>query len=417
MNTIITAIPEADATVVILGAGIQGCCIALELAERGIRVDLVDREAIPLTQASFWNEGKIHLGLIYAADRAERTAATMLMGALHFADHLARWGIRVDDCLSQPFTYLVHRTSQLSVDQVAAHFAEVDRLYLQLRQHTGRTYLGTSPQALFRPPDARLIARHYDGRHILGAFETAELSVDPQIVAARIRQKITDHHLIRFLGGSSVAAVRRESRGFSIECASRAGAISLRRYAKVVNALWDGRLRVDEGLGIVAERDLLLRYKLAIHLHLDRPAPSSPRSTTIMLGPFGDVVQFAPDRFYLSWYPACRVFTSKGGSDVPDWKNLVTPGMKAIAAEETIARLSEIIPAVRGMGPVRDISVVNGGAVVSWGQTDVDDPDSEVHQRYAIGVTSHDDYHSVDTGKYAMAPYFAMQTADRIAPL
>jgi len=416
LNKTITAVPGADATVVVLGAGIQGCCIALELAERGIRVDLVDREATPSTQASFWNEGKIHLGLIYAADRAERTAATMLMGALHFADNLARWGIRVDDCLSQPFTYLVHRASQLSVDQVAAHFAEVDRLYRQLHQRIGRTYLGTSSRTLFRSPDAGLVARHYDSRHVLGAFETVERSVDPQIVAARIRQKIAGHPLIRFVARSNVAAVRRESHGFSVECVSSAGDISLRRYATVVNALWDGRLRVDEGLGIVTERDLLLRYKLAIHLHLDQPVQSSPRSTTIMLGPFGDVVQFTPDRFYLSWYPACRIFASRGGSDVPDWQSLVTPEMKALAAEETISRLGEIIPAVRGLGPVRDISVVNGGAVVSWGQTDVDDPDSEVHQRYAIGVNSHDGYHSVDTGKYSMAPYFAMQAADRVAP-
>jgi hypothetical protein len=67
------------------------------------------------------------------------------------------------------------------------------------------------------------------------------------------------------------------------------------------------------------------------------------------------------------------------------------------------------------LGPVTDLSMVDGGAVVSWGDTDVDDPASEVHQRFDIGVNSTDGYHSIDTGKYSVAPYFAMQVADRIA--
>jgi hypothetical protein len=55
-----------------------------------------------------------------------------------------------------------------------------------------------------------------------------------------------------------------------------------------------------------------------------------------------------------------------------------------------------------------------GGQIFAWGTTDVDDPSSELHCRYEIGVNSYGRYHSVDTGKYTMAPYFAAETVNRI---
>ena len=57
-----------------------------------------------------------------------------------------------------------------------------------------------------------------------------------------------------------------------------------------------------------------------------------------------------------------------------------------------------------------------GGVIVAWGRTDIDDPTSELHRRYEIGVTSNGGYHSVDPGKLTMTPYFAGICADRIIP-
>ena len=69
----------------VLGGGLQGCCLALALAERGVRVTLFDRNAALLTKAAVANEGKIHLGYMYAGDPTLSTARTMMSGALSFA--------------------------------------------------------------------------------------------------------------------------------------------------------------------------------------------------------------------------------------------------------------------------------------------------------------------------------------------
>ena len=76
--------------VAVLGGGLQGCCTALALAESGVRVTLFDRNEQLLSRAAVANEGKIHLGYMYAGDPSLSTARTMMRGALAFAPFFAR---------------------------------------------------------------------------------------------------------------------------------------------------------------------------------------------------------------------------------------------------------------------------------------------------------------------------------------
>ncbi|MCP4714222.1 MAG: FAD-dependent oxidoreductase [Deltaproteobacteria bacterium] len=69
----------------ILGAGIMGCCLALEPAKRGYRVDLIDRSFEPMIGASLHNEGKLNLGFVYANDPLKRTHGLMLRRYLAFS--------------------------------------------------------------------------------------------------------------------------------------------------------------------------------------------------------------------------------------------------------------------------------------------------------------------------------------------
>ena len=70
--------------VAVLGAGLQGACTALELARAGVKVDLYERESACLTRASAQNEGKVHLGYVFAKDPTLATARAMARGALTF---------------------------------------------------------------------------------------------------------------------------------------------------------------------------------------------------------------------------------------------------------------------------------------------------------------------------------------------
>ena len=105
-------------SVAILGGGFQGCCAAIELAERGIQVTLYEQNSILLAGAATANEGKIHLGYNYASDSSLKTVNTLLRGALSFAPKLQRYlDADVPLAASEPFVYAVHRDSQIKVER------------------------------------------------------------------------------------------------------------------------------------------------------------------------------------------------------------------------------------------------------------------------------------------------------------
>ena len=101
--------------VAVLGGGITGVCTALGLADRGVTVDLYERDQRLISGASYWNEGKIHLGLVYAQDHTRKTARTMVEGALSFRPLLSRWieSNVLERAVSNRFLYAVHRDSRI----------------------------------------------------------------------------------------------------------------------------------------------------------------------------------------------------------------------------------------------------------------------------------------------------------------
>ena len=369
-----------------------------------------------VSQASLWNEGKLHLGLIFAKDRASRTARTLALGSLHFDTGLRRWGVEVGgDDLSEPFTYAVHRRSMVSVGAVEEHFAAVEREYGRLRRALGLRYLGDPAESLFERLTDRELRARFEPKEVSAGFATVERSVDPERVAERVRAALAAEPRVRFLGGRHVRRVRRDGDGtLEVEHADWPGqGHEVRPYRHVVNALWRDRLRVDAELGLHPRRPWLFRYKLALHVKPSRPLESTPSSTTLLLGPFGDVVNFGGRRLYLSWYPACRLGSWQGVSE-GGWKGGVGEEVRRRVFDRTLARLGEVIPGLSDAPIAREDTSVEGGVIFNWGKTDITDPASEVHERWDIGVHSRGGYHSIDTGKYCMAPLFALQVAERI---
>src|SRR5436190_16284994 len=86
-----------ETEVAVLGGGLQGSAVALELASNGIRVDLYERETECMSQASAQNECEIHLGYVFANDPSLATARILSKGTFGFAPLMPRrsWLFRV----------------------------------------------------------------------------------------------------------------------------------------------------------------------------------------------------------------------------------------------------------------------------------------------------------------------------------
>jgi len=137
----------------VLGGGLQGCCAAVALAERGAEVIIFDKNDALLTKTAVANEGKIHLGYMYAGDPTLSTAKTMMTGALSFAPFLERYlGQPAQSfSVSAPASYVVHRDSQRNADDVGAYLKTVHALINEAADGRNQAYFGKDLGAALRP--------------------------------------------------------------------------------------------------------------------------------------------------------------------------------------------------------------------------------------------------------------------------
>ena len=397
-------------SVAILGGGLQGCCAALALAMRGIRVTLYERNSTLLAGAATANEGKIHLGYTYASDRSLNTSRTLLRGALSFAPLIQRYlDVEVPLAASEPFVYAVHRDSQVNVDDIAAHLGATHTLVNAAA--TGRDcYFGIDlsvpPQRL---PQAAL-ERRFDPTYVTAAFDTGEIAIDAVAMAMSIRRRIAEDP--ELMCERAERSPRSMTTGPAYGYTARASTSvtpDRESFSSVVNALWDGRLAIDAMRGVHPGRKWIHRFKHGIRFRLAETATLP--SVTIVLGPFGDLVAYGGGLYYVSWYPACM--TAHSDALVPPpWRAQPDEPCLSKIVTESFAALGAIIPQLQSVRP-QDIAV-RGGVIVAWGSTDIDDRASELHRRHDIGVHSYGSYHSIDPGKLTMAPHFAAICADRI---
>ena len=400
--------------VAVLGGGLQGCSAALALADRGVDVVLFDRNDYLLTRTAVANEGKIHLGYMYAADSSLATAKTMMEGALAFAPFMERHlGIRIDGhATSKPAAYVVHRDSQHDVDEVSQYLGAVHRLLAETARGREASYFGAD---LSGPPRRWTDGerdRFFNPSAALAVFDTPEVAINPVTLAAAVRARILAEKRIEVRLGVSVRAAEARDGGIAIVFDCSQGERS-EIFDHAVNALWDGRMALDATLGLHAGRPWINRLKYGVSFtwpeRLERPP-----SATFISGPFGEVVSY-PDRLtYLTWYPSCLRGYSTDLTP-PAWQTRPDEPLHGEIVRETFDALAKIVPALAAVDPAGLPDVrVKGGVIVAWGQTDIYDPHSELHQRHRIGVTSNGRYHSIDPGKLTMAPYFANECASRI---
>jgi hypothetical protein len=395
--------------VAVLGGGLQGCCVAIELAMRGIRVTLFEGNSTLLAGAATASEGKIHLGYTYASDRSLTTARTLLRGALSFGPLVQRYlDSDVPLAASEPFVYAVHRDSQVKVEDFATY---LDATHSLVAAAAGRdSYFGID----LKPAPKRLtqaeLESRFDPAYVTAAFDTSEIAIDTVAMAMSIRRRIAEESRIEVRTGRKITAV--ENNGTRLRVHSTgidSDDADSDTFSSVVNALWDGRLAVDATRGVYPGRKWIHRFKHGIRFRLIDTATLS--SVTIVLGPFGDLVAYGDGSYYLSWYPACMTDHSVALAP-PAWRAEPDDPYRSRIVTTSFAAMGSIVPKLARVRP-QNIAV-KGGVIVAWGSTDIDDHASELHRRYEIGVHSYGSYHSIDSGKLTMAPHFAKICADRI---
>jgi len=392
----------------IIGGGIQGCTIAMELARRGHACDILEQSPALMDRASRWNEGKLHLGFVYARDQSMATAKAMIDGSCAFFPFFHQF---LGDSLHRVahatcFDYVVHRDSLVSASETFDYLRRCEAL---LESHpNSQDYWPPAPRERITPLDH---TQHYNPELVTAAFRTPEISINPHRLAQLINRYVHAQPLIRVLPDTEVQSITRTPGGtFELKPSQSQ---SPRRYDIVVNASWESRIALDHQLGITPPHRWLHRYKRACQVRganlIDAP------SSTIVLGAFGDLVNFGNGSYYISWYPDGKIDQSTALKP-SEAESALTQTDRQKLQQQLISGLTTVIPSLATLDLSQATTIVRGGHIFAWGDKDVDHYDTQLHERASTGVATHfDTYHTVNTGKYCSAALNARETCNRIA--
>lgn len=389
--------------VVIMGAGIQGICCALALSNLNISVTLVDKTPEPLSRSGLRNEGKIHLGFIYANDPSFRSASLMLRSAISFSSMIESFvGYKVDwtPLRSRKFNYLVLENTMLPYSSIVSHYEQLQKEYESIRDYSLH-YLGNRPEQLFTYDAPEIPELNKDV--VKKCIPTEELAVNLHGLRDLLITEMNTRTNITFLGSHCVKEIQKASFGYRLTGKKASDESWTIDTGQLVNCLWENRLYFDNQLGINPGRKWVYRLKYRI-LGIPDDHIAALDSFTCVLGAFGDLVNYDNHYSYLSWYPECMRGWSTDITTPESWEDACNGKMeKEEWVEKALAGLDHIFPGMANF----DIRQLDGGIIFSWGKTDIVDMNSELHNRFEIGINHVDGYYSIDTGKFTSAPYFA----------
>jgi hypothetical protein len=397
--------------VAVLGAGIMGSSAALFLARRGAAITLFDSSNKPISAASRWNEGKIHLGFLYSADQSLKTARQILPGGLAFKsllESLTGCSLSSATTLTDDI-YLCHRMSVVPPDAMQDYFQQVARM---VRQHPDASgYLVDVSDCQAEKLTSDELGSISDSRDIVAGFRIPERSVSTTWIADRVIDALSAEERIEQHMSTRVTAVRPQianevDGNWLVQSPNGIHG----PYDFIINSLWEGRIAIDITAGLTPVGNWSNRFRLSLFLHTTEPVDVP--SAVIAVGPFGDIKNYNNRDFYLSWYPKGLILEST--AVLPPPPLLLDESHTQEICCSILEKLEELLPWASRIGERIERMTLEGGWVFAAGQGALSDPKSTLHRRSDFGILRLGSYISVDTGKYSTAPWLARKIADSI---
>jgi len=248
---------------IVVGAGVFGCALAVQLAEQGYSVLLVEREEAPLKRASFNNQARVHQGYHYP-----RSMLTAMRSRINFARFVADYGDCVDQ--SRPAYYAVARS-----------FSKVNAYQFQrFCQCIG---------AVARPAPNPVKALFH--RKLVEEVYQVE---EPVFNADRLRERLLgeiSRKGVRLVTGLEVCQLRRAPDGLQASIRRVGDATCLEQVSAhlVLNCTYSG---LNEVLRLSGLETYTLKHELTEMALVSLPEPLSKLCITVMDGPFFSLMPF-----------------------------------------------------------------------------------------------------------------------------
>jgi hypothetical protein len=396
--------------VAVVGGGLLGSVAALCAAARGWDVELIEARPSLLSAASAVNEGKVHLGPVFALGDAP-THEVMMRGALTFAPLLEEaLDLEIDwkEITTDPFDYLVMPGSLLDAPGLADRYASMNSLFEHLSSTLGSRYLGQDIHRIVDPEPWD------DPSTGFPAFTTTERAVDPLRLRELVLARVAATPNLSVQVSRRVLSFAPVPGGVDVTWQDTGAAPDSRSFDFVVNCAWESQSALAPA---VAGLERNFRLKTAVRL----PRMAGARTVTLVQGPFGDVVAHR-DYTYLSWYPEGRLTHEFGREPGDETYRLLDAVVDPDPADTVGAAWRDSltrrhVAAFRRLGLVPDdveSGELVGGIIVGHGRRDIDRLGSQLHSRAEFGAQEFGNLSTPRNFKRTTAPLAARKAIEAI---
>lgn len=392
-------------TVCVLGAGIQGVCVALMLQKHGFKVQLIDKNSDIINRASLTYEGKIHLGFVYGMDQTLQTGYKMIKDALHFApylDYLLENKQNWDEIKSKPNIYLVLQDSMLLPKVIDEYFEKLNFEFCENLLNTKLHYLGVRTDSIY---EKTIVPRYIESSLVQAAYKTIEVSVDQVGLKDLMKQKIFNTPSIQLFLKHEIVDIKRELGGFVVDCKQKNDQVTSFKSDIVVNCLWENRIYFDQLMGLQEEKTHSLRLKYGLVIKPDSFLKNM-ESITMIHGAYGNfVINPNNERAFCSWYPASLKGLIEYTSPMPkSWEEacngFINEELLDKLKQDNFLGFKKYIPDLKEF----DLIKATAGVILAEGTKDISDRDSTYHSRAENPINALNGYYSVSTSKFTSAP-------------
>ena len=392
--------------IAILGAGIMGSSLAILLARRGAEVTLFEKDDAPMMGASRWNEGKIHLGYIYAGDQTLSSARHVLSGGMSFApivSEILQTDIRSFSTVEDDL-FILHKDSVVDERDFKGYLKRLDDL---AGSHpNANDYFGNLPGYTSRQISREELELIADPETAVAGFRVPERSVQTGIIADLYNSALADSEKVNLETNFTVTNVvpqDLDNGSWQVIGETANGPKTHKDYDCVINALWYGRMGLDAKVGLPPSGVWSNRYRVSLFVKTKKVVKTP--SAFVAVGAFGDVKNYDDQSFYLSWYPAGLL------SDSTDVLPKMPAPLTTEQKKEIVGNIqSGIATVLFGADDILNAAQeirVEGGLVFAQGKGSIARRSSTLHFRDKFGINRKGQYYSIDTGKYSSAPELA----------
>lgn len=371
----------------IIGGGVAGCGVAMELARRGYFVNIIESQEELLMGSSNATPCRLSLGFHQAMDYD--TAVKCLKTSIGVIKKYPGFKIidRLDSAYLRRSHYFITKDSFLNADKALILFESLRDCYRQMIQEDSSNEVFGHPDEFFKVLDLKDYEDLVDTERVALALDTVECTLDWVRFRKHLIDQITSHPNIRVQLGFEVHNATKSGDGYTLVVRDKHTSYHHTRKSHfVINSSWQNIEYINRLSGFHETLNRSQRTKVMVQVMLPK-ALQSASSMFFGMGPHCCFTNLGDGTGYLTYEPVTNIEVNDGIQLSKKSTSLITRSPDAESKVFGDLIIEEVGKYIHGMEQAVFMDA-KFGVVKTYGPSaDIYSKDSQIHKRTDNGIT------------------------------